>query len=43
MNFVENDLKLKILRKYWGFKEFRECQEEIIENVLQKKDVFFNQ
>ena len=39
MNFVENDLKLKILRKYWGFKEFRECQEEIIENVIQKKDV----
>jgi ATP-dependent DNA helicase RecQ len=39
MNFVENDLKLKILRKYWGFKEFRESQEEIIENVLQKKDV----
>ena len=39
MNFVENDLKLKILRKYWGYKEFRESQEEIIENVLQKKDV----
>ena len=39
MNFVENDLKLKILQKYWGFKEFRESQEEIIENVLQKKDV----
>ena len=40
MNFVENDLKLKILRKYWGYKEFRESQEEIIENVLQKKDLF---
>ena len=39
MNFVNNDLKLKILRKYWGFKEFRESQGEIIENVLQKKDV----
>ena len=39
MNFLENDLKLKILRKYWGYKEFRESQEEIIENVLQKKDV----
>ena len=39
MNFVNNDLKLKILRKYWGFKEFRESQGEIIENVLQKKDI----
>lgn len=29
----------KILEKYWGFSSFRNLQEEIIENVLQNKDV----
>jgi ATP-dependent DNA helicase RecQ len=39
MSFLEKDLKYKILSRYWGFKKFRESQEEIIENVLQGKDV----
>ena len=39
MDFEENDLKLKTLKNYWGFNEFRKFQEEIIDNVLQKKDI----
>ena len=39
MDFKENDLKLKTLKNYWGFNEFRKSQEEIIDNVLQKKDI----
>lgn len=29
----------EILKKYWGFSSFRALQKEIIENVLQEKDV----
>lgn len=29
---------LDILRKYWGYTAFRECQEEIIDSVLAGKD-----
>ena len=28
----------EILEKYWGFKNFRETQEEIIDSVLQGND-----
>ncbi|ADV50603.1 ATP-dependent DNA helicase, RecQ family [Cellulophaga algicola DSM 14237] len=28
-----------ILKKYWGFSEFKESQEEIISSILDKKDV----
>ena len=30
---------IKALKKYWGFDEFRDSQKEIIDFVLQKKDV----
>ncbi|MEJ6755302.1 MAG: ATP-dependent DNA helicase RecQ [Flavobacteriales bacterium] len=30
---------IKVLKKYWGFDEFRDSQKEIIDFVLQKKDV----
>tara|TARA_B110000858_G_scaffold33295_1_gene37033 strand:+ start:2470 stop:4386 length:1917 start_codon:yes stop_codon:yes gene_type:complete len=30
---------IKLLKKYWGFDEFRDSQKEIIDFVLQKKDV----
>ena len=30
---------IKVLKKYWGFGEFRDSQKEIIDFVLQKKDV----
>lgn len=33
------DNKLNILNQYWGFSEFRPLQEEIIDQVIQKKDV----
>jgi ATP-dependent DNA helicase RecQ len=33
------DNKLNILNQYWGFSEFRPLQEEIINQVIQKKDV----
>lgn len=29
-----------VLRKHFGFHDFRENQETIIKNILQKKDVF---
>ena len=30
---------IKVLKKYWGFDEFRDSQKRIIDFVLQKKDV----
>ena len=30
---------IKVLKKHWGFDEFRDSQKEIIDFVLQKKDV----
>ena len=31
--------KQKILKQYWGHKTFRPLQEEVINQILQKKDV----
>ena len=39
MNLVNHDLKYKSLFKHWGFNKFRDAQEEIIDQVLEKKDV----
>ena len=39
MNFNENESKSEILLKYWGFTKFRDSQEEIIDNVIENKDV----
>ncbi len=33
------DNKFKILKKYWGHEKFRPLQEEIINQVIQKKDL----
>ena len=30
---------INVLKKYWGFEEFRDSQKRIIDLVLQKKDV----
>ena len=30
---------INVLKKYWGFDEFRDSQKKIIDLVLQKKDV----
>ena len=32
------NLFLSILKKYWGFDEFRELQEDIIKSVYEGKD-----
>lgn len=39
MNFNENESRSEILLKYWGFTKFRDSQEEIIDNVIENKDV----
>ena len=33
------DALIKVLKKYWGFEEFRDSQKKIIDLVLQKKEV----
>ena len=33
------DELIKVLKKYWGFEEFRDSQKKIIDLVLQKKEV----
>ena len=33
------DTLIKVLKKYWGFEEFRDSQKKIIDLVLQKKEV----
>ncbi|HTO17054.1 MAG TPA: ATP-dependent DNA helicase RecQ [Edaphocola sp.] len=34
-----SDIALKILKQYWGYEGFRQFQSEIIQSVLQRKDV----
>lgn len=36
---ISDDLKYKSLLKYWGYNKFRDAQKEIIDKVLEKKDV----
>lgn len=36
---ISDDLKYKSLLKYWGYNKFRDAQKEIIDQVLEKKDV----
>lgn len=36
---IDNERKLELLQKYWGFNSFRPLQNEIIDHVLQKKDI----
>ena len=36
---IDNERKLELLQKYWGFNSFRTLQNEIIDHVLQKKDI----
>ena len=38
-NNIDNERKLELLQKYWGFNNFRPLQNEIIDHVLQKKDI----
>ena len=33
------DALINVLKKYWGFEEFRNSQKKIIDLVLQKKEV----
>ena len=33
------DIKFEILKKYWGYEKFRPLQEEIIDQVVLKKDL----
>jgi ATP-dependent DNA helicase RecQ len=36
---IDNERKLELLQKYWGFNSFRALQNEITDHVLQKKDI----
>ena len=36
---ISDDLKYKTLLKFWGYNKFRYAQKEIIDQVLEKKDV----
>ena len=36
---IDNERKLELLQKYWGFNSFRTLQNEITDHVLQKKDI----